>query len=581
MNIPLRAYWDLLATYIKSQKYRFVLLVILLFTGIGLQVINPQIIREFIDAVTAGDSGLTLTRSAMLFIVISLVQQALAVGTTYVGENVAWTATNALRGNLVRHCLDLDLGFHNEVRPGELIQRIDGDVSQLSIFFSQLVIRVAGNVFLLAGIMIALLREDWRLSLVFSAFSLITLFALTRMRSIAVPHQKALRQAEADLFGYIEEQLNGTEDIRSSGAVDYVINGLYRHQTRILIHDTKASQKNWIIGFVSGSLLILANVTAIMVGYYLNTADLITFGTVYLILHYVNLLTTPIRELTWQLRNLQTVGASIERLTELTQRTSAVEDGLISEVKIGPLTLTFDDVCFAYTEKEPVLRHITFNLRDSKVLGLLGRTGSGKTTLARLIFRFYDTTSGHIRIDNVDIKQFNRQAIRNRIGLVTQDVQLFKGTVRENITLFNSDIQDSRIHEAIKELELTEWYKTLKDGLDTAIDADGKNISAGEAQLLALTRVFLRNPGLIILDEASSRLDPATEQRIERAIDNLLHDRTTIIIAHRLSTLHRADVIMILDDGKVLELGNRQILADDRTSHFYQILQMGQTEVLA
>ena len=128
---------------------------------------------------------------------------------------------------------------------------------------------------------------------------------------------------------------------------------------------------------------------------------------------------------------------------------------------------------------------------------------------------------------------------------------------------------------------MTEWYKTLKDGLDTAIDADGKNISAGEAQLLALTRVFLRNPGLIILDEASSRLDPATEQRIERAIDNLLHDRTTIIIAHRLSTLHRADVIMILDDGKVLELGNRQILADDRTSHFYQILQMGQTEVLA
>jgi len=163
---------------------------------------------------------------------------------------------------------------------------------------------------------------------------------------------------------------------------------------------------------------------------------------------------------------------------------------------------------------------------------------------------------------------------------VTQDVQLFRGTIRENITLFDKSVPDSLIHAAIAELELTEWYKTLRDGLDSVIDADGKNISAGEAQLLALTRVFLRNPGLIILDEASSRLDPATGQHIERAINHLLHNRTTIIIAHRLSTLHRADEIMILDDGKVIEHGNRIELAEDKTSQYYHILQSGQKEAL-
>jgi ATP-binding cassette subfamily B protein len=326
---------------------------------------------------------------------------------------------------------------------------------------------------------------------------------------------------------------------------------------------------------------MFANVTAIIASYYLSTASLITIGTVYLIIHYVNILTGPIRELTWQLENLQTVGASVERLTELTQRTSAVKDGSLSAVNTGPLTLTFDDVCFAYSEKEPVLRDISFNLKSRKVLGLLGRTGSGKTTLARLIFRFYDTSSGQIQINDIDIKQLNRQSIRNRVGLVTQDVQLFKGTIRENITLFDKQIEDNKIHEAIVKLELLDWYKTLKLGLDTAIDTDGKNISAGEAQLLALTRVFLRNPGLIILDEASSRLDPATEQRIERAIDNLLQNRTTIIIAHRLSTLHRADDIMILDDGAILEHGNREELAGDSTSQYNHILQSGLTEVLA
>jgi ATP-binding cassette subfamily B protein len=481
----------------------------------------------------------------------------------------------------VRHCIKLDLGFHNEIRPGELIQRIDGDVSQLSTFFSQLVIRVTGNLLLLVGIIIALFRENWLLSLIFAIFSFITILTLNRIRGIAIPYQKALRQAEAELFGFIEEQLNGTEDIRASGAVAYVINGLYQHQAQILTHDTKSSQKNWLIGLVSGILLMLANVTAIIAGYYLKTTDLITVGTAYLIIHYVNILSRPIRELTWQLENLQTVGASVERLTELTQRSHAIEDGPLTISVPGPLTLTFDDVCFAYSKNEPVLHHISFTLGPRKILGLLGRTGSGKTTIARLIFRFYDTKSGHVLINNIDLKQLQRHSIRNRVGLVTQDVELFKGTIRENITLFDSDIRDEYIYDAISKLALTDWYKTLKDGLDTMIDADGKNISAGEAQLLALTRVFLRNPGLIILDEASSRLDPATEQRIERAIDNLLRDRTTIIIAHRLSTLRRADDIMILDQGEIREYGNRQTLADDKTSHYHQILQLGRLEVLA
>jgi ATP-binding cassette, subfamily B, bacterial len=215
------------------------------------------------------------------------------------------------------------------------------------------------------------------------------------------------------------------------------------------------------------------------------------------------------------------------------------------------------------------------------VLGLLGRTGSGKTTLARLVFRLYDPVEGCVLLDHADIRQAHLGELRKRVALVTQDVQLFEATVRDNLTFFDHSISDERIRAVIAELGLEDWYSELPAGLDTRLEQGSHSLSAGEAQLLALTRVFLRNPGLVILDEASSRLDPATEQRLERAIDRLLKGRTAIIIAHRLGTVHRADQVMILEDGQMCEYGERLDLASDPASRFYQLLQTGLEEVLA
>jgi ATP-binding cassette subfamily B protein len=213
-------------------------------------------------------------------------------------------------------------------------------------------------------------------------------------------------------------------------------------------------------------------------------------------------------------------------------------------------------------------------------LGLLGRTGSGKTTLARLVFRLYDPSAGRIALDGIDIDQPTLDVLRSRVAMVTQDVQLFQASVRDNLTFFNPGIPDERIHAVIEELELGDWYDNLSEGLDTRLETGGRGLSAGEAQLLAFTRVFLRDPGLVILDEASSRLDPATEQLIERAIDRLLRNRTAIVIAHRLGTVQRADEIMILRDGRIVEYGERERLAANPDSRFYHLLQTGLEEVL-
>jgi ATP-binding cassette subfamily B protein len=581
MNIPLRQYWDLLARHIKPQKGRFLLLTVLLLSSIGLQIVNPQIVRRFIDAVSAGAAIDMLVLMGLTFIGIALLQQVIGVSTTYIGENVAWTATNALRAELARHCLGLDMHFHNETSPGELIERIDGDVAELAKFFSQVVVQVLGNLLLLVGILVALFREDGRVGLAFTVFAIIALLALNRVRSIAVPHQKARRQAHADLFGFLEEQLAGTEDIRASGAVDFVLSGLYRLQYAIMGHARKAEQMHWVIHVTTGVSLTLGNVMAVLAGYYLYTRGAVTLGTVYLIIHYINLLSRPIREITRQVESFQTIGASVERLAELRGIRRTVRDGAGVPIPRGPVALAFDNVSFAYVAGEPALEDVTFRLGSGTILGLLGRTGSGKTTLTRLVVRLHDATAGQITLGGVDIRDAKLKTLRQRVAIVTQDVQLFQASVRDNLTFFDRRIPDDRILAVIEELELWDWYRSLPAGLDTVLEAGGRDLSAGEAQLLAFARVFLRDPGLVILDEASSRLDPATEQRIERAIDKLLHHRTAIIIAHRLATVHRADEIMILEDGQVVEYGARAWLATDPSSRFFGLLRTGLEEVLA
>jgi ABC-type multidrug transport system fused ATPase/permease subunit len=581
MKVPFRQYWQLLARHIRPQMGRFILLGILLFSGIGMRVINPQIVRFFIDTVSSGGDQALLIQAAIWFIVVALLQQILAVSAAYTGEYVAWTATNELRAELAEHCLNLDMSFHNNVSPGEMIERVDGDVAELSNFFSQFVIRVLGNLLLVIGILAAIFIDDWRLGLIFGFFVAITLFGLNRVQGIAIPHQKAQRAAVADLFGYLEERLAGTEDIRSAGAVDFVLLGLYKLMYQVMFHWRKASLRMIVVIGVTTLLLAAGLGTAFVGGYSLYQEGIFTIGTVYLLVNYINILRRPIRELTQQVENLQNIGAATERLIELRGFRPALEDGYGAFIPSGALSLTFEKVGFAYVEEDRVLDDIQVSVAPGRVLGLLGRTGSGKTTLARLVFRLYDLLEGRILLDGVDIRDAKMQELRQRVAIVTQDVQLFQATVRDNLTFFDDTLSDDYLHKVIDDLGLREWLQTLPKGLDTKLETGGRSLSAGEAQLLAFTRVFLRDPGLVILDEASSRLDPATEQLIERAVDRLLENRTAIIIAHRLRTVERADEILILDSGRVVEHGEREVLEHDKTSQYYSLLQTGLEEVLA
>jgi ATP-binding cassette subfamily B protein len=580
-RLTLNNYWTLLRDYIRPQKGKFALLVGLMLFSIVLQVINPQVMRAFIDAALAQEAMQTLLRDALLFIGIALLQQAVSVSVTYLGENVAWNATNALRIHLARHCMNLDLSFHNQHTPGELIERIDGDVTEVANFFSQFVITLVGNLLLLAGILVALFRENSTAGVVFTVYAVLALVALGSVRNIAMPYEKARREASAKLFGFVEEQLNSTEDVRALGAVPYSLKRLFHLQGEVLRHERKSGIREWLINNVVGIVLAVGNMLAIGLGYVLYRDGAITIGTVYLFVHYINLIEGPIWALTRQIESFQRIGACVERLTELSQTQPAVQEVSEPHPLPGvPAELAFDRVSFHYDQDELLLKDFSFQLQPKKVLGLLGRTGSGKTTLTRLILRLYDPKAGQVTLGGVDLRQAGLKALRQHVAIVTQEVQLFRASLRDNLTFFDRSISDEKILDAIRTLELEDWYSTLPNGLDTLLESGGKGLSAGEAQLLAFTRVFLRQPGLVILDEASSRVDPATSTRIERAIQRLLQGRSAIIIAHRLETVERVDEIMILERGSIAEHGPRQALADDPASLFHRLLQTGLEEVL-
>ena len=569
---------DLVATYLRPQRSRLSLLALLLIAGIGLQLANPYLAGSFIDRAEAGSPTSSLVGIAAAFLVVALLTQVAVVAETYVAEDLGWRTTNALRADLTRHLLTLDDSFHAEHGSGELIERIDGDVSAIAGFFARFVVHVAGSALFLVGVLVILWRQDWRIGALLTGFAAGAAVYMTRGGGFVGARAREARQASADLSAFLEERLAGLPDIKANGADGYTLRRLHE-RLRDRFHTGRRSVlAASLFTNVVNTLFVAGAAASLALGVVLHARGALTVGAVFMVVRYTTMLRDPLEQLTRHMNTFQQATGGIVRVRELLATAPRVVDGEGVPVPRGALSVELDHVSFAY-DAGPVLDDVSLRLEPGQVLGLLGRTGSGKTTISRLLLRLHDVGEGSIRLGGVDVRRARLDDLRQRVALVTQDVQLFAGALRDNVTLYDPAAADERLRQVFEALALGAWLDELPDGLDTIVGAGARGLSAGESQLVALARVFLKDPGLVVLDEASSRLDPHTEALLEQAVTNLLAGRTGIVIAHRLATVERADVVLVLDRGRVAELGRRDELAADPGSRLSALLRSSRGEV--
>lgn len=579
-KVKVREIWPLLKKYLSDQKWGVFILAVLVFSTVGLELYSPHIIRNFIDEISAGANTDKLIRLSVLYIGLAVILQLFSIFTTYLSQNIGWRATNRLRNDLTEHCMNLDMSFHKDHLPGELIQRIDGDVASLSNLFSNFAIRITADFFLLFGILAVMFNEDWRLGAGLSVFAVVATIILFKVSSVGVNNWEKQSKTYSEFYGFLGEHLTNREDIQTLGVYDFVkskfknlLNGMFKITLKAILVSNAM--------FVSTIVLFtIALILSLGLGSYLWLTGVITMGTVYLIYNYTEMIRGPVQQLQGQLEDLQKALGGLKRIKDLLEIKPVVIFNPSGPNIESIESLAFQNVNFSYETDMPVIKDLSFELLKGEKLGLIGRTGSGKTTISRLLLRLYDVNSGNVLINGIELNKMTLNNLKNLIGVVTQDVELFKATIRDNLTFFNNEVNDAIILDAFEKLGLTDWLNRFPKGLDTVLLDGSTGLSAGQAQLLAFVRIFLKDPALIILDEATSRLDPATETLISKVVDNLLKDRMAIVIAHRLWTVQKCDRILILENGQKTEFGLRTSLIDDNTSRFASLLKVGMEEVL-
>ncbi len=547
----------------------------LLAIGSALALGGPLVVRRIVDQASAGTTSADIMRLAIVYLVIAVTAQAITVAVSWFATITAWRTTNQIRLRLARHVLGLDHEFHRQHTPGELIQRVDGDVTSVSDFLGRVVPRAVGATLMIVGMIIVLTAVDWRLAAGTAVYTLISIAAVVRGRHRAVGESSDEMGSYARLYGGIEERLTAAEDLRANGAGQHAMWRFVEESADAMASSVRresAFLRMWwaVQGAVAGGSVVALVSSAVLV-----QRGVITVGTAFLMFQYVLLLSRPLEDVVDQLETVQKANGAMVRVIDLL----AVQPTIVDRPSIegaptprdGALSIDFQGVSFDYGDNETVLRNIDLRIAAGQSVGVVGRTGSGKTTLSRLLLRLVEATEGTLQLGGVPIVDIPLRHLRDRVALIPQEVELFSGTVRDNVAMFDPAPTDDQVVAALRQAGL----QTLVDGgIHRPLGAGGTGLSAGEAQLLALARVWLRDPDLVVLDEATARVDPQTEQKIEQAVAQLMAGRTTVIIAHRLSTLRHVDEIVVLDHGRIVEHGDRSLLAADGDSRFHRLLEL-------
>ena len=496
---------------------------------------------------------------------------------SYIMAGVAQKATYKIRNELTKKINKLPMKYFDKKTNGEVLSIISNDVDTLSTGLNQSITQIITSIFTIIGILVMMLSISWEMTLV--SLLILPVSAVILKKVIGKSQKYFVKQQEylGHVNGQVEEVYGGHNIVKVFGRENEAIKEFEKDNQELY-------KSGWRSQFLSGLMHPLMNfvgnvgyVAVAILGGYFAVKGRITVGNIQSFIQYNKQFTQPIGQVAQISSTIQSMLAAAERIFEFLEEKEEVEDvknplstdGLKGNIK-------FEHVHFGYDPEKTIINDFNADVKDGQKIAIVGPTGAGKTTMVKLLMRFYDVNSGAILLDGHNIKEFKRGELRKMFGMVLQDTWLFGGTIKENIKYSKPDATDSEVIEAAKAAHVHHYIKTLSKGYDAKINEESTNISAGQKQLLTIARVILANPKILILDEATSSIDTRTEQQIQSAMDNLMKGRTSFIIAHRLSTIKNADLILVMDHGDIVEQGNHEeLLAKDG---FYAKLYNSQFE---
>ncbi|MFT7420192.1 MAG: ATP-binding cassette subfamily B multidrug efflux pump [Arcticibacterium sp.] len=550
-----------LAKFISPYNGRFFLLVFIILLGAVLSPLMPLLIKYTIDVPIANGDAAGLSKMLMLMIGLLFLSSVLAFFNTFLAGWLGQNIIRDIRVQLYDKILSLKLRFFDETPIGRLVTRTISDIETLSNVFSSGFAAIAGDILQLVLIISVMFYTDWRLSLISLSTIPLMLFATYIFKEKVKKSFNFVRNAVSNLNSFVQEQITGMSLVQVFNAEKISfkkfeeINKHHRHANiQSILYYSVYYPVVEVISALGVGLVVWYGAIEI-----LNPELDVTFGTITAFIMFINQFFRPIRMLADRVNTLQMGIVSTDRILKLLDSEDSIQNnGTITAPIKGEVS--FDKVWFAYRDENYVLKNISFKVKEGETVAFVGATGAGKSSIVNLLTRFYEINKGDIKIDGIDLKNYDLSHLRREIGMVLQDVFLFSDTIRNNITLGNTEISDVQIVESAKMVGIHNFIMQLPGNYDYNVMERGATLSVGQRQLISFVRAMVQNPNIIVLDEATSSIDTDSEELIQAAIEKLMKGRTAVVIAHRLSTIQKADKIVVVDKGEIIEIGTHEQL---------------------
>ncbi|MFC5542944.1 MAG: ABC transporter ATP-binding protein [Bacilli bacterium] len=559
-------------SYLKKQRISIISVIFLVVITSILNILGPFMIGYIIDHYILPLDIKGTVRMGLLLAAIFISSSLFTWLQTFIMIRASLKTIQNLRLELFEKLQSLPIPFFDQKQQGDLMSRMTNDIDNLNFALSQSVIQIISSILSLVGTAIAMLYLNWILAIVTLLVIPLIVFATKQIIKRSSVNYRNRQRDLGNLNGYIEETISNSEIVTLFGKEQQTIQQFGQANEKLRHSAMRSEIVSGLLGPTNNFINNLGQGLIIGAGAVLAVNSLVSVGVIASFLTYARQFFRPINQLSNLLNTFQSAIAGAERVFEILDEPVEVMDSPHALPK-RPLegNVEFRNVSFHYVKDKPVLKNLSFKVNAGEIVALVGPTGSGKTTIVQLLSRFYDVTGGEILIDGVNIKSYSMEHLRDSIGVVLQDTYLFSGTVRENIRFGKLDATDEEVERAAKIAYAHSFIKYLPEQYETIIESGGKNLSQGQRQLIAIARAILKDPDILILDEATSSIDTMTEVHIQKGLNNLMKGRTSFVIAHRLKTIESADRILVIKDGEIVEQGNHESLM--KLNGFYAQLQ--------